>query len=103
MGMIEQLSTHGLSQNGYCSSCHHFNIPDEMNKKKQPTTRQRGGGIIKGSYSPFIEFVSKPHLTTQLPRWGRETGKPKKSVYVAGYLVNPTKWELRSEDGGETG
>lgn len=58
------------------------------------------GGIIKGSYSPFIEFVCKPHLTTQLPRWGRETGKPKKSVYVAGYLVNPTKWELRSEDGG---
>lgn len=63
---------------------------------------KRGGrGIIKGSYSPFIEFVS-PYLTTQLPRWGWETGKPKKSVYVVGYLVNPTERELRSEDGENT-
>ena len=61
------------------------------------------GGIIKGSYSPFKEFVCKPHLTTWLPQWGRETGKSKKSMYVVGYLVNPTKWELKSTDGGETG
>ena len=63
----------------------------------------KDGGIIKGSYSPFIEFVCKPHLTTWLPQWGRETGKSKKSVYVVGCLVDPTKWELNSAGCGETG
>lgn len=62
-----------------------------------------GGCIIKRSYSPFIEFVCKPHLTTWLPQWGWETGKAKKSMYIVGYLGNPTKWELKSKDGGETG
>lgn len=54
----------------------------QMRWIRKRNNQQHGGGcIIKRSYSPFIEFVCKPHLTTWLPSGVGDWKSKEKYVY----------------------